>query len=347
MSKISFKNVISKAAAFLSVLAILTASNITVSAKKLDFFGNNLDDWATFSFTSGGPIRWRILKNENPSPPGPGEAEIIDVVFGSAATELVPAFGDYTGDGIADFSFYRDNTGSPANYYIIQSPTAGSTASWIPWGNAAADFIGAEGDYDGDGRMDPTIVRGAPFTWWVLRSSDNTVTTFRWGASETTDIPLPGADYTGDGKDDPAVVRIAANGQITWYVGTTDGTQIMQATWGNYNTDYIVPAGDYDGDGKADFMVWRAFGAGTNGVWYLLTNSGEVSFTQFGIPGTNAVRDTALRSGDYDGDGKTDIAVYRQSNLTFYVARSSGGYQTQQWGDPSVSNLPIASFGVY
>jgi hypothetical protein len=351
MLNTNFKKVYCRTVAFFSVIAMLSFSIPFANAQKLDFFGNNISDWATFTFpTAGGAIRWRILKNENPSPPGPGEAEIIDVPFGQSATELVSAFGDYTGDGNTDFSLYRDNTGSPANTYIYQSPTPGSMATFFPWGNAVTDVIGAEGDYDGDGIMDPTIVRapaGVPFVWWVFRTSDNTVMTFNWGATGATDIALPGADYTGDGTDDPAVARIGAGGQITWLIGTTSGTQILQANWGDFDTDFIIPAGDYDGDNKADFMVWRAFGAGTNGVWYLLTNSGNISYTPFGIPGSAAARDTALRSGDYDGDGLTDIAVYRSSTRTFFVARSSGGVQSQQWGEAGLTNLPIASFGIF
>lgn len=306
------------------------------------YFGTQYTDWSVFTFpTTGGTIRWYILKNENPSQP-PGI--IYDVPFGQTATEEVPNQGDYTGDGIDDFAIYRDNTGTPPNTYIIQRSSGGT--DWIQWGNFVTDYVGAEGDYDGDGRLDLTAVRVTPlFQWWVLRSSNNTVANFTFG-NDATDIALPGADYTGDGIDDPAIARVAGNGQITWIVGTITGAQLSSAIWGNFNTDFIIPAGDYDGDQKADYMVWRGFGA-VNGVWYLLTSSGTVSYERFGIPGTTAVRDTALRSGDYDGDGKTDIAIYRPSTRTFYVLRSSGGVQTQPWGIAGNSNLPIASFGVF
>jgi hypothetical protein len=328
-------------ALLLAACLVLTLTSIA-DAQQYRYFGTQLTDWSVFTFpTTGGQIRWRILKNENPSQP-PGI--IHDIPFGQTATDEVPNQGDYTGDGIHDLALYRDHTGTPANTYIIQRSSGG--IDWLRWGNFVTDYVGAEGDYDGDGRMDLTAVRVTPaFQWWVLRSSNNTVGVFIFG-NDNTDIALPGADYTGDGVDDPAVARVALNGLITWIVGTTTGAQLSQVTWGNFNTDFIVPAGDYDGDLKADYMVWRGFGA-VDGIWYLRTSSGSVSYTRLGIPGSAGVRDTALRSGDYDGDGLTDIALYRPSTLTFYVLRSSGGVQTQVWGVPGNTNLPIAAFGVF
>ena len=360
MSK-NIKKLLAKTVTFLSVLVFLSISITIANAqatthKKLDFFGNNISDWTVLTFGQNDVnIRWRILVNENPSPAAPGAAKIIDAPWGTlAGTDGIPAFGDYSGNGVNCFNVYRFSNGSPGNTYAIQlvapnqQPPLGFR--YFQWG-LDTDFIGAEGDYDGDGRVDLTAVRqdGNSLIWYVRRFSDNKLMTFAFGNrlfsndTGTGDIPLPGADYTGDGIDDPAVARIAANGQITWIVGDTLGNPISYTDWGNFNTDFIVPAGDYDGDGKADFMVWRA----SNTVWYLRTNSGNISYTQFGTYGnTNDTQDMALRSGDYDGDNKTDIAIYRPSNLTFYVFNSGGGVQTQKWGISGNANLPLANFGV-
>lgn len=333
--------------------AILTI-DVPDNPTSFDFFGNSLTDFAVLSTpTSGGNIHWRILRNDNPSPSGPGEATIYDIPWGQSATDAIPNTGDYDGNGITDLTVYRTNT-----YYTLPLNGSGQAAGnpiFAQWGNATTDFIGADGDYDGDGKMDNTVVRdtNGSFVWYVLRSSDSTVAYFYYGTTDS-DIPLGGADYNGDGIDDPTVVRIGAGGQLNWLVGNPSGAVIQSVAWGNFLTDFIVPGGDYDDDGKADFMVWRGF-AGTNGdpaSWYLLTNSGNSSVIPFGVRGDDDNRDTALRGGDYDGDGKDDIAIYRNSvqrpEMRFYILKSSdGGLITQQWGVPGNTNLPVASFGTY
>src|SRR5829696_3578120 len=244
----------------LSLLLVVSVLVNPTSAQKLQYYGTNLTDWSVLTYPQvGGQMRFLILKNENPSPTAPGAAKISNIPFGDALTDglggdvpFFPNQGNYTGDAADDPIVYRDDSGTPANTYIWRNPDG--SATYTPWGSFATDFIGAEGDYDGDGIMDLTVVR-APnattnFVWWVLRSSDHTVMTFSFGGNYTTDVPMAGADYTGDGKDDPTVLRIAANGNYTWFVGTTTGAQISQTPWGNYYTDFSMPGGDYDGDGK-------------------------------------------------------------------------------------------------
>lgn len=332
-----------------SFLAFRASAQIT-RPTYLDFFGNDLTDFAVLS-SSGGNLTWSILKNENPSPPGPNQATIFSLSWG-LTSDVVPNLGDYSGDGVTDISVYRNarSPGETGIYYTLPVGPGGTFGNprAIRWG-IEFDIWGAEGDYDGDGRFDATIVRkvDGSLVWYILRSSDDTLQAFYYGRS-VDDLPLPGSDYTGDGIDDPAVIRLGSNDQVTWIVGTTAGETLSFTPWGDFDTDFIVPGGDYDGDGRSDFMVWRGFGSGTNGVWYLLTSLGNISTTMYGIPGPSATRDRPLRSGDYDGDGKTDIAVYRPSDQSFYFLRSgSGSSGSQNWGVPGQNVTPIASLGTF
>jgi hypothetical protein len=46
------------------------------------------------------------------------------------------------------------------------------------------------GDYDGDGRTDLAVYRGATSQWFVLRSSDSGLSHVVWGWP-AADVPVP------------------------------------------------------------------------------------------------------------------------------------------------------------
>src|SRR5215831_16159879 len=97
-------------------------------ANKFNFFGNNRADFGVFTFPAAndGQIHWLLLRNDYPNLAGPGQGTIADIPWGQTATDSVPAFGNYSGDGRTDPALYRDNTGSPANTYMVQQAFNGA-----------------------------------------------------------------------------------------------------------------------------------------------------------------------------------------------------------------------------
>jgi uncharacterized repeat protein (TIGR03803 family) len=192
------------------------------------------------------------------------------------------------------------------------------------------------GDFDGDGKVDPTIYRSSVGQWWILDSSTNYTTNsggISWGGSGA--IPVPG-DYDGDGKTDPAVYFPTTGQWWILYSSTNYTTNSGGISWGGGGA--IPVPGDYDGDGKTDPALYFP----STGQWWILysstgytTNSGPVSW---GGGGATPV------PGDYDGDGKTDPALYFPSTGQWWMLYSSTGYTTNSgpvsWGGGGATPVP-------
>jgi hypothetical protein len=179
-------------------------------------------------------------------------------------------------------------------------------------------------DFDGDGKTDLSVWRGALSSWLIVRSSNASLQTALWGASFApyNDIAVPG-DYDGDGKYDVAVWRPLDG---NWYiVRSSDGVSFTTQGGGPGTTP--VP-GDYDGDGKTDVAYWN----GATTVWTILRSSdGQTQTMTWGA--SYAPYFDIPVPADYDGDHKTDIAIFRRQTGHWYIVRSSDSViQTQYWG---------------
>lgn len=309
---------------------------------RFDYFASYATSFGALTAAAGQPITWNIASNGSPAAP-------ISVQFGSSSSNGV-AEADFDGDGKFDVAVYDVSIGG-----FSYLPSSGGAAVSVPWrsGDPANDFYTALGDYDCDGKTDPTYVRdvSGSLQWSINTSGPGPDRTVNFGTT-ASDVFLPGMDWNGDGCDDLGTVRIEGSGALTYRIGdTTSGALLLQnspvVSAGvpfSFNTDFIVP-GDYLGDERADFAVWRSFGTGTNGFWYVRENGGSGSLSMaFGTPGAGTVRDIALR-GDYDGDGKDDIAVKVINTATWKWRRSSDGVIDQTTvGAPG--DFPIPQYGV-
>ncbi|MEP7341619.1 MAG: putative Ig domain-containing protein, partial [Acidobacteriota bacterium] len=249
-------------------------------------------------------------------------------IGGAALRSLV--FGDFDGDGKADLSVWRGQSG---DWMMVAS--GDGQLKHETWGSSAAPYfdVMTPGDYDGDGKMDLAVFRRSTGEWLIKGSRDGAVSSKVWGVA--TDIPVPG-DYDGDGKTDLAVWRGA---ETNWYIQRSSDGQTEIVSWGTSNAPYrdlAVPA-DYDGDGKTDIAVFRQTSGKDGGYWYIRQSSDGQTITKHWGLGTDVPV-----AADYDGDGKADIAVWRSSDTNWYIARSSDGQtQTISWGASSLSDVPV------
>lgn len=243
----------------------------------------------------------------------------------SGAGFVASVFGDFDGDGKADFSVWRGKQGAGL---IVNSGDGREQTESLGISDPSGNDVPVAGDYDGDSKMDLAVFRRSTGEWLIKSSQDGAVRSEAWGLA--TDTPVPG-DYDGDGKTDLAVWRGA---ETNWYIRRSSDQQIQTVSWGTSNAPYRdlpVPA-DYDGDGKTDIAVFRQM----NGHWYIkLSSDGSTLDKAWGLGSDVPV------AADYDGDGKADIAVWRGTDTNWYILQSSdNAVKAVSWGTSSLGDLP-------
>jgi hypothetical protein len=223
--------------------------------------GDGIADFAVWRPSTG---EWWVL----------GSAGTITAQVWGLADD-VPVQADYDNDGRTDLAIWRPSSGT---WYILQSSLGYRSQQFGIFGD-----VPVPGDFDGDGKIDlavwrPGTLRGRPGSvmgmWYVLNSSNGTVTQQQWGLPG--DVPVP-ADYDRDGKTDVAVWRPSTG---TWWVLNSRTGAVTTQQWG-LSGDVPVP-GQWDGDGKADFAVWRP----SSGTWFIQTPaSWGTRVLQWGLSG--------------------------------------------------------------
>lgn len=186
-------------------------------------------------------------------------------------------------------------------------------------------------DYDGDGKVDPVIVRnvgGGPsgaVGWWIRNSSNGSATYTQWGIASDTFV---GGDFDGDGKADVAIWRPGAQAEFWVRQSSNGGT--LRIPFGTTGDDPTV-LNDFDDDGISDAAIYRP----SDSTWWVRRSSnGAITSVKWG-----AVGSTFPASGDYDGDGKSDYTA-QIGNLFWTLRSSDNGASIRQFGTPTDSITP-------
>lgn len=177
----------------------------------------------------------------------------------------------------------------------------------------AANF-NHDGDFDGDGKMDPAVYNEPTGEWHIMFSDGNyEPQSFFLGGPGWTAIQ---SDYDGDQRADVALYN-RATGLWNILLSGTGYRTTASFTFGG-DDKWVVVTGDYDGDGKTDPTIYCE----ATGEWLSLISGKEYiqASEKLGGPGMLAV------SGDYDGDRVSDPAIYRQSDGLWLIGFSSQSY---------------------
>ena len=240
----------------------------------------------------------------------------------AAACDAVP--GDFTGDRKADLVYFTVPSTAPSFQQV------GSSA---PLFTGQVGDVPAPGDYDGDLKWEPAVLRG---TTWISSTLASPIEYDPAGMPSGTPgtpsspyilgtpltpptlVPVPG-DYDGTGKMVPAYYD-EVDGSW-WIMGHSGSVQfgVPPVGGGTYGFDVPVPA-DYDGDHKTDIATYRP---SDGSFHYLSSKTGQEQTVSVGPPGSFPV------PADYDKVGHAEPAVVAQvstgptSNYQWLVAGSS------------------------
>ncbi len=206
-----------------------------------DYTNDGIDDMAVFRRGDEQSVFYFIPSS------GPFAGQHAAVPWGFL--DDIALFGDYNGDGFADFTVVRtEGTPGRSRIYTLfgSADLSGTQFHTEQWG-LPTDFY-VPGDYDGDGKTDLAVTRVVfpnNLRWIIKPSGGGPIQYINWGAADT-DLEVHG-DYDGDGKTDvgiwrspgvnPApldgyfIIRLS-NGGVMWekWGGLRVGTQIDTPT---------------------------------------------------------------------------------------------------------------------
>jgi FG-GAP-like repeat/Cep192 domain 4/HYDIN/CFA65/VesB-like, Ig-like domain len=259
-------------------------------------------------------------------------------VSGTQLTAVVPAALTASGGtgwitvsspGVAASNLVYLPVGAPASSMNFTS------AQYLAGGES---FMMAQGDFNGDGKMDLAVANWESNSVSVfLSNGDGTFQAAQTVSTSAEPFSLAVGDFNGDGKIDLAVGFESSVG-VSVLLGNGDGTFQDPISTAAGELNYSLVVGDFNRDGKLDLAV----GAYDEGKAYVLLGNGDGSF-QAAVPyDLGGATPLHIYAADLNGDGNLDLVAgsYASDQIAVLMGVGDGTFSTAQ--TYTVSTIPDA-----
>lgn len=192
--------------------------------------------------------------------------ELRSFRWGRPTEQDVPVVGDWNGDGIDTAGVARPD-GEDWLWLLTDQVDSPRLDHQLRWGRPSKGDVPVVGDWDGDGRATPAVVRpDADDLRWLATDAlraPRLAHAWSWGRPSKDDIPVAG-DWDGDGRSTPGVARTDGSG-LRWLTTRAPLQPYQDVRWGQPG-DLPVP-GDWDGDGVQTPGVVRSEEGDLRWLW--------------------------------------------------------------------------------